>query len=183
MSSLAELRKNDFWKRKVHRAVEVRDRNKNGFIERSDFQMVIQRYKDLPAGTVTEEHIKALTESLMVSCDLFGLTDDTKKLTYDEFKEVWLDSKTFVTEKLEKIFHAMFGIIDINQNGFLSLDEWIVHYKSYGIDVAHAPASFEAMDTNHNGKITKDEFIAYHMEFFFSVDDKLKSSILYGPLA
>ena len=143
-----------------HRA-EVRDRNKNGFIECSDFQMVIQYYKDLLAGTVSEEHIKALTESL---------TDDTMKLTYEEFKEVWLDSKTFTMEKSEKTFNAMFGIIDINQNGFLSLDEWIVHYKSYGIDVAHASASFEAMDTNHNGK---DEFIAYHMEFFFSVDDKL----------
>ena len=82
--------------------------------------------------------------------------------------------------KVDAVFHAMFRIIDINENDVISLDKWILHYKSYGIDTAHASASFEAMDTNHDGKITMDEFIAYHMEYFFSVEDKLNSSILYG---
>ena len=114
-----------------------------------------------------------------------GLTDDTKKLTYEEFKEKWFGSMAYMKKegKVDAVFHAMFRIIDINENDVISLDEWSLHYKSYGIDTAHASASFEAMDTNHDCKITMDEFIAYHMEYFFSVEGKLNSSIFYGPLA
>ena len=54
--------------------------------------------------------------------------------------------------------------------------------KALNIDKAHARASFDAMDTNGDGKISKEEFVAYHVEFYYTAEDKLKSSILYGPL-
>ena len=158
--------------------------DKNGFIERSDFQRITQRYKDLPE--VSEEHVKVLSEILTELCDEVGLTDDTKKMTYKQFKENWLI--TMVRAEKEGNLHTvtpfpkMFDIVDLDENGVITLDEWITHYKAYGIDTAHAPASFEAMDTNHDGVVTRDEFAAYYDEFFYTADDKLKSSILYGPL-
>ena len=43
-------------------------------------------------------------------------------------------------------------------------------------------ASFRAMDRNHDTLLSREEFKAYHVEYFFTSEDKLNSSILYGPL-
>ena len=56
------------------------------------------------------------------------------------------------------------------------------HYKALGADVAYARASFDAMDMDGNGVVSKEEFTAYNIEFFYSTEDKLNSSIMYGPL-
>lgn len=42
-----ELTNNDFWNKKFRHAVSVRDVDKDGFITRSDFQIVVQRYRDM----------------------------------------------------------------------------------------------------------------------------------------
>jgi hypothetical protein len=38
------------------------------------------------------------------------------------------------------------------------------------------------MNTSGDGVVSMDEFIQYNKEFFFTTEDTLKSSILYGPL-
>ena len=73
-------------------------------------------------------------------------------------------------------------VSDMNEDGFISLEECTAHYQIAGLDTAHARASFDAMDTNHDGKIYEDEFVKYHMEYLFSTENKLNSAILYGPL-
>ncbi len=68
------------------------------------------------------------------------------------------------------------------RNGTISLKEWEIHYNVFGIPVEHAKASFEAMDTDKDGVISQDEFVAYYTEYFYTTEDTLTSSILYGPL-
>ena len=69
-------------------------------------------------------------------------------------------------------------------DGWISLKEWEHHYQAHIVFLWSTlyKASFEAMDANHDGKISMQEFIDYHTEFFFSSEDKLNSSILYGPV-
>ena len=69
---------------------------------------------------------------------------------------------------------AMAG--SLSRNGNITIEHTV------SIPVEHAKASFEAMDANHYGKISMQEFIDYHTEFFFSSEDKLNSSVLYGPV-
>ena len=58
--------------------------DKDGVITRKDFELVVQRYKDL--GGVSGEELQRTQECLMKICDSVGLTDDTKQFTYEEFK-------------------------------------------------------------------------------------------------
>ncbi len=51
-----------------------------------------------------------------------------------------------------------------------------------GIDTVHARASFDAMDANGDSIVSKEEFTAYLKEFYLTAEDKLKSSLLLGPL-
>lgn len=77
---------------------------------------------------------------------------------------------------------SAFNATDVDGEGALQLEQWIVIMKGLGFDTAHAKTTFEAMNTNKDDKVTPDEFADYHYEYFFSPEDKLNSSILFGPL-
>ena len=103
------------------------------------------------------------------------------KLTHENLVANFEKTEINVDE-LTKIFITWFEIIDSDANGEISFKEWVDYYKVVGIDTAHARASFDAMDTNHDGVVSKEEFHAYNVEYYYSAEDKLHSSIMYGPL-
>ena len=182
MAAQASLRDNPFWKKKVHRVCGVYDTSKSGYISPSDFDVISARYSQL--STSTPEQIERVKKAFASYWEGFDVKDETTKLTYDEFKEKSAGYLlSLPTDDLpRKIWLELFDTLDVNEDGVVSYQEWCSHYKGLGIDVVHARASFDAMDTNKDGKISKDEFVAYHVEFYLTAEDKLHSSILFGPL-
>ena len=87
-----KLGESEFWKKKLDRAVRVRDVNKSGYISRADFMQMVERYKQL--DTATPEHVEKLTKKTLRTCDGVGLTDDSVRLSYAQFKErFWATTK------------------------------------------------------------------------------------------
>ena len=109
-----------------------------------------------------------------------GITDSTKSLSYEEVKRGI--ARIADTHSKENYFLELFNVIDVDDDGTISFQEWEMHYKCLGIDPAHARASFDALDMNKDGIISKEEFRDYHWEFFCTAENKLNSEILYGPL-
>ena len=157
----------------------MRDVDKDGIITRKDFELAVQRYKNI--GGVSGEQLQRTQKSLMKFADSIGVTDDTKQLTAEEFKTIISKAGNLV-EMYDTLFQDMFNGLDINGNGVLSMKEWELHYKCMGIDPKYAKASFEAMDTNGDGAVSLEEFTAYHVEYFCTTENKLNSAILHGPL-
>ena len=182
MANIAELRKNPFWKVKVRKAVSIRDADKSGTISKRDFEIIVERYKKF--NTSRPDTLEKLSKNFSVYCDDFGLSDPNEELSYEEFEERWMRciSNTNKLENEKEFFKEMFIVLDTDDNGVITFDEWKNHYMALGIPVEHAKDSFDAIDVDKDGKITKDEFVNYHAEFFFSTENKLNSAILYGPL-
>ena len=110
--------------------------------------------------------------------------DDSRKMSYAEFEEQYMNvvGKQMLTGKLDSpLYGSMFDAIDANGDGSIDLDEWRVLCDCRGIPVEHAKASFVAMDANNDGLISRKEFLDYQFEYTFTTEDKLNSSILYGP--
>ena len=171
--------KNEYWRKKYYKKLKVLDTDKDGFITKADFDIIIQRYKDL--GKTDEKRLAKVKESFTAIMESQGIVDDSIKLTYDELIErAGKNSGKF--EDFVLSLTASFELIDSNDNGVLSFQEWVEYYRALDIDTKYARASFDAIDTDNDGIISKDEFVAYNYEFYFSVEDKLKSSIMYGPL-
>ena len=176
------LVQNDFYRKKFRRAVEVRDVNRDGCISRADFDIMVERCKNLDSST--PKHLERLTQHMKETCDFFGLVDDSVKYTYSEFEDKWFDiiKEWFAKGTTARLTASLFQIVDINEDGFISFEEWVAYHQIVGMDTAHARASFDAIDTNHDGKISEDEFVKSHVEFFCSSENKLNSAILFGPL-
>lgn len=176
--ALEEIASNEFFLKKLQKEARVRDTNKDGFISKEDYDVVVQRYKEMG---VSEAHLEKLRKNHDMLCTVMGITDDSIKLSYDQCIANFTKSSAQLEEVI-KIFDTHFDIIDTNEDGKISFKEWTEHYKALDIDVKHARASFDAMDTNGDGIVSRDEFRAYHKEYYTTADDNLKSSLLHGPL-
>ena len=174
----AEVSKSDFWKKKIRKAIETRDADKDGFISRKDFELVVERYKKLT--NCTQEKFEALSNMTMMTCNATGLVDDNVKISYSDFEKQEI---AILSEKNNKdFFKRMFVCLDADDKGVISLKEWEAHNAALGIPSEHAQISFEAMDSDGDGQVTMEEFLQYHFEYFCTAENKLNSSILYGPL-
>ncbi len=175
---IEKLANDAFWKKKLRHAFHTQDVDKDGFISRADFDLVVQRYQEMGSSN---EHTKKLKDTFNKCCDEWGLTDSSVKFTIDEILDIH-GKQLGEMKKLDSMYSEMFDSVDMNGNGSISFEEWSNHYQSLGIDLKHARPSFDAMDFNGDNQVSRNEFITYHKEFFFSTEDKLNSSILYGPL-
>jgi len=176
------LRASPFWNKKFDHATKFLDYRKSGFVRHSDFQNIVQRYKEL--GNPTPEQLTALSESFKRSCKQMGLSeDDSNKFTYDEFKNKWFDTMKFLQEKgfLGSYFNLTYDILDGDKDNNVTLDDWTLHHRAQGIHEDHAKVSYGHASQSTKG-LSRDELAAYYKEFFFSTEDKLNSSVLFGPL-
>jgi Ca2+-binding EF-hand superfamily protein len=179
MTELGNYHENEFWRTKLQRFMETRDANKDGHIERADFKLIIQRYKELGAS---EEHLKKINNAFGQFYDHLGIVDDSVSLTYDNYAARFAKMMREDSVEMNKIGGnltlTMFEAIKANDSNEMSFKDWVLYYKAIGIDTAHARASFDAMDTNGDGVVSAEEFNNYNIEFFMSTEDTLNSSIL-----
>ena len=173
-----DLNKNEFYIKKMMKECKARDANKDGFISRDDYEIITQRYKDLG---MPDQQVKKLSDHFAKFMEVIKVADPGTKLTYEEMIANYLKASNPL-ELAENLADGHFEIIDTNEDGKISFNEWLDFYKSLDIDTVYARASFDAMDTNGDGVVSKEEFFAYTLEFYTSAEDKLKSSIMFGPL-
>ena len=106
-----------------------------------------------------------------------GIVDDSTSLTYGEFADRFAKQLDKFKEIIDAMLLGMFDIVDTNNDGKISFQEWVNFYKAIGIDTSYARASFDAMDTNGDGVISKDKFVKYNKEYLLTTKDTLHSSI------
>ena len=128
----------------------------------------------------SEEHLVRLNKIIGNLCNSLGIADGVTKLTFEQCIKKFFESGAKAGD-LDSLLMAQFEMMDSDGNGEISFKEWVEYYNCHG-DRHSAKHSFDAMDTNGDGIVSKEEFLAFLNEFYFSVEDKLKSSILYGPL-
>jgi len=174
----AELAKSDFWEKKIRAVHKVRDVDKDGFITRADYMIIIQRYRDMGSS---QEHLERLKHVFDALCNSLGLAGDSQRVTHDDIVANFGKSSVDIAH-LAQVFDLMFDAMDSDGSDLLSFKEWVDYYRAVGIDTAYARASFDAMDTDGDGVVSKKEFYDYNKEYYYSTEDKLHSSIMFGPL-
>ena len=80
---------------------------------------------------------------------------------------------------------ALFRAIDTNANGFISMDEYIVHLKARNFyeNDEKAFQSFDSLDTNKDGQISEEEFEQGTVTFWTSLGTNEAVEDIYGTRA
>ena len=179
MATMEELSNNDFFRKKLRKVVKVFDTRRTGNISLADYDLIVDRYEKLG---ISAEHLEKVKDSFQKFSEIMGLTDHSISITYEQFEQCYIENLDRMKENTALVYTGVFSMIDSGGKGKLSYNDWENYYKAVGIDIKHARSSFESMNTTNCGYVTKEEFIAFNDEFFYSADNTLNSSILYGPL-
>ena len=169
----------EFHKKKLRQYAKVRDTDKDGFVTRHDYDLVLKRSKELGAP---DQHLKLAETFFGMICDAVGLTDHTKALTYEQYADIYVTQVEKIVKDGIAYVESAFDLIDLDGDGKISIAEWETFMKTCGFDTEQARATFDAMDTNGDDAVERDELVQYLYEFFITADDKMNSSILFGPI-
>src|SRR6218665_2835758 len=78
-----------------------------------------------------------------------------------------------------KLCHGLFGVRDVNKDGYLSEDEYKRAFAGIGInDTSFVHTGFEYLDVNKDGKLNINEYTAGWLAYLTTEDEHL----LFGPL-
>lgn len=176
---------NTAWVTRIKGFFDRVDQNKNGTIEVKDFEDLLANVnREIKPDAKVYENFRQV---VMEHITNMGITPG-KKLTKDEYVKnmakmaVVENAKKGKGEKasLAKVNDALYDMVDINRDGFVTLDEFRTVTKvAYGCNAAEAEAGFRAIDTNKNGKIERKELTDYEVNFWFGLDDEANKE-LYG---
>ena len=156
--SANDYMKNTAWVKRTQEFFTRVDQNNNGTIEAADFEVMLNNL----ARVAKQTDPKILERFRRIEMDkhivAMGITPG-KKLTSEEYvnnmaKMAAVEhGKLMRGEKLSltEVNDAMYDVMDFNQDGSVSLDEFTTVMKiMYGCDAKEAEATFSLVDTNKN---------------------------------
>ena len=187
MSKLT-ARQRAFHLKKMRTRMMKLDVNKDGFISREDYELMVTRlyeYRKL------DEHKAELTRNaFMQLADMLGLKPGVKIPLEEAAKNAnreYLDLAESANQKtslLEKSHSLIFDVLDLNKDGCISLDEFKVyfHIMAPSVDETDVIESFNTIDRDKSGEITREEFIKAAIDFFHGFEESSIYSAFFGRL-
>jgi Ca2+-binding EF-hand superfamily protein len=177
-----------FQKQKLTNLFAVHDLDRDGALEKSDYVEYTRRLagkRGIGPGSPKYDELLARFLSFW---DMLRQTADRnqdERVTPREWFacfERLLESPASA-QNMKPIGDAVFGMLDRNDDGVVTLEEYKWLYSSGGLDPNLAADSFKRLDTDHDGQITTAELSARLFEFFMSDDPASPGSWLFGPVA
>ncbi|MFD8632415.1 EF-hand domain-containing protein [Streptomyces sp. NPDC059533] len=115
-----------------------------------------------------------------------GDTDGDGQVSREEFVTVMEDTVTTEAHfepAVMAIADAVMSAVDTDQDGVLSLQEYVRLYDTLGVDRDVSTAAFHLVDRDGNGVISFAEYRAAIVEFYLSTDPAAPGNHLLGPAA
>ncbi|MGG7575123.1 EF-hand domain-containing protein [Streptomyces sirii] len=174
---------------KMHKLFDVYDIDGNGYIERSDFEALAQRINESFADTGsrrTAEVTAVLNDTWEDMASRMDVDSD-ERISLEEFIADKLDatrggaaaSRRKTRQERRRL---LFGVMDRDGDGTISLDEHRRFYRAFGVSAADAEETFAVLDENGDGLLSLDEMIDASLEYSTSADPQARSNDLLGPL-
>jgi hypothetical protein len=178
----------EFQKRKLIHYFNILDYNDNGVIESDDFEAVGDNLCILWGFREHSMEYKGCMQSFRKSWEDFKKLvpqGDSEKGTLDEWlyfcdKYLVNGPDNFFEKYIGKLSREIFDLFDNNEDGYISLDEYIDLFMAYHIEIRYSAKSFTKLDKNHDDRISKEELIRAIYQFFRSDDEKSPGNWLFG---
>jgi len=175
----------EFWRQKMRTHFRRLDTNQDGVLTRKDFVDQADRYEHLDRQSKEKgRQMRAAFLNYWDEC--FGDLEKVQPITVDVYIEAVIKmGKEKLGGHIRAIEECLFAIMDVNNDGFISPEEFkfwfkVVHPVENYEEVAKE--TFSAIDVNHDNKLSREEYMAAHADFFTGEDDHSPFKLLWGPL-
>ncbi|WP_291728477.1 EF-hand domain-containing protein [Bernardetia sp.] len=178
--------------RKAKRMFEIFDTNKDGTIERDDFNLILNKLSEVVPFSKQSETYRGLSylyqnrwKKMLFFAD--GIVDNEKdqKISLDEwvaYCNSLIEKKSYEEDILPITCYVIRLFADQNKKENFKIDSQVFEkfFSAYSIDKQLAVATFEKLDTEKKGYLTEDEITTYWREFYESDDESALGNYFFG---
>ena len=156
---------NPIWIRKMKMRFALLDVDKNGIIDQNDVALVA---KNMAAYRKEDEDAEKSYFKILKATITFGLSGERvdEETFVQEMKQ--FVSQTDAKERVKELADMIFGVVDANNDGVISYDEFCQFYKAMNASQELIDTLFKKADTNKDGVIDHLEAQESFIKYFFS---------------
>lgn len=161
------------------------DANNDGYVEWADYQRVIDWY--LTVFRTDKDTRKGLALQVgyqMLWLELLRHANGDQRLSRDEYvaanRATSVDTSRF--NMVEGIPHALFDIIDSNDDDKISKEEFAELMKLWRITASDAMETFTMLDRDRDGHISRQEFLRATWKLAYAADLATPGSLHFEHL-
>lgn len=162
------------------------DADQNGYVERQDFERAAKTLAVLNGVSQFSDDYRRLHDSysdIYRSIKTMMDTDGDHRVGLDEwitYFEGMLEDEDRYLEVAAPIARYIFNMLDHNENGKISIEEWRLFSQAYNIPAEDVDDIFNKMDADDSGFITREEFGHLVTDFFLSDDPDKPGNYIFG---
>ncbi|KAH3768276.1 calexcitin-2-like [Dreissena polymorpha] len=177
----------DFQKKKILKLFTMLyDSNKDGVIEKQDFDIYLQRVSDvLQWSKGSEKYVNAQETLDIVWKGLVEYADTNKdsKITEEEWLRMWGDCLADIEKGQfpawqKKYMDLMFDVNDKSGDDFIDCSEYTTFLTRFGVTEKACGQAFQQISGGKN--ITRDQFASLWRGYLTSNDPKSAANYLLG---
>ncbi|MFB8787776.1 MAG: EF-hand domain-containing protein [Potamolinea sp.] len=175
----------EFQKRKCALAFYRYDLSKDGVVEALDFDMAGQKLAELQGFEPGSLEYGKITSAFKTEWDTFlkpADQDGDDKLTLDEYIKLaeQLIEGPNATEINLSVNQHLFDIIDLDGDGTINTNEFVIFLKARAITEEEAKFAFSKLDVDNSGSISRKQFAKHLMDYYRSNDAAAPGNWFYG---
>lgn len=170
---------------KLTHIFNIIDFDRNGTIEIDDFEAIGENLaiiRDFDQGTEDYDKVMELAIGIWKKLEphIEGNEGNLNEwLTFMDNLFTEGDGLAYMNY-LTNFVNTLFRLFDVNNDGVISLTEYIDIFIGLRVEVRFAPKAFKRIDINGDGIISKDELIKSANEFMMSDDIDAAGNWLFG---
>lgn len=170
---------------RLEKLFDATDSNGDGTVEWSDYEKIVDRYlKGFNADKNSREAHALRAVHQMYFAELVRHAHGKDRLTKPEYvaavQSLAMDTSRF--NMVEGLPHAIFDVIDTDDDNGISRAEFQKFLKVWDVTDPSAMETFDRLDTDGDGTISRQEYIRSWREFFYSPDPNAPGAFYLGKV-
>ena len=180
----------EFQKQKILKHFSLYDFDKNGVLEKADFEQNLNKMMQGNGwATDSPEYKKvyaSFVEKRWASLQKLADPNNDNKITPDEYLQYvdkLLNNPEMYEAEIVVPVKGLFKSMDKDGDGHIDLEEYKNLYANLGFDEGIAPEIFSKLELNYDGHISEDEYLKLIDQFFTSQNPEDPGNLFFGSLA
>jgi Ca2+-binding EF-hand superfamily protein len=176
--------------RKLDRAFSHLDTDRDGVIEWEDWIELATRitgaFGQSPASAQGAEVVSSfeqLWQTLLSHLDL----DGDRRISPQEWQSGMAQAFVNSEDSYRANFHpaavAVFGLADTDNDGHLTLQEFLALQRAFGTGPDDAEKAFQHLDRDGSGTLTVEELVRASEQYYRGADSDAEGNWLWGPIS